>query len=213
MGAEAVAPMNPSAAPTPEAAPAAQAAPGEAGAAPEVAEDLLRIPAFAGLFAGEPPALSASGQEMAKRPEGKLIQENVDGLKKMGIGLYRSIGGDVGVLFNQFYISGEELKAADEAGKLQEVAPPFDAVNQQVAGMGQDQHPAAKKRQQPQGFKTAPAPAPPQMGSPVTAPAPATPKDIKAQQARMKNMQPGSPTSGPKPGAGRLLNSILKPVI
>jgi hypothetical protein len=173
----------------------------------------LKIPAFAGLFAGQPPAFSANPKELGARPEGKLIEENVEGLKKMGIGLYRSLGGDVGVLFNQFYITGEELKAADEAGKLQEIAPPFDAVNQQVAGMGQDQHPAAKQREQPQGFKVAPAPTPPQVGSPVTAPAPATPKDIKAQQARMKNMQPGSPTSGPQPGAGRLLNSILKPVI
>ena len=166
-----------------------------------------------GLFAGSPPALSAPLAEFAKRPEGQLIQKNAPMLQKAGMGLYRSIGGDLGVMFNSFYVSGEEIKAADEAGKLTEIAPPFDAINQQIAGMGADAHPALQKREQPQGFKTAPAKNPPQSQSPVRMPPPSAEKDIKAQQARMKNMAPGSPTSGPKPGAGRMLNSILKPVL
>lgn len=207
MGAEGVTPTSPTAPPQ------APVASGEAATGGELSDDLLRIPAVSGLLAGEPPALSTSIADMDKRPEGKVIENNLSGLKKAGVGLYRSLQGDVGVLFNHFYITGEELKAADEAGKLQEVAPPFDAVNAQISSMGADQHPALKKREVPQGFKTAPAPTPPQSGSPVTAPAPPTKSEAEIQQKRMANMQPGSPTSGPKPGAGRMLNSILKPVL
>lgn len=208
--APAVEPTNPAA--SQEAPPEAQAGAGEAGQAAGIPDEVLQIPAFQGLFAGSPAAVSASLQDMMKRPEAKVIQGAMPTLQKAGIGTYRSLGGDVVALFNQFYITGEELKQADQAGQLEQVAPPFDAVNQQIASMGADAHPSLQQREVPGAFKQAPANAP-QMASPVSAPAPSTPKDIKAQQARMKNMQPGSPTSGPKPGAGRILNNILKPVL
>jgi hypothetical protein len=208
--APAVEPMNPQDANM--GAPAAQAAPGGAEAAPSIPDEVLQIPAFQGLFAGEPAAISAPLSTFAKRPEAKVIQNALPALMQAGIGTYRSLAEDTAVLFNQFYLSGEELRAADEAGRLQEIAPPFDAVNQQISGMGKDGHPSLKERKVPGAFKQASA-NPPQSASPVSMPPPSSEKDIKAQQARMKNMQPGAPTSGPVPGAGRLLSNILKPVI
>jgi hypothetical protein len=152
-------------------------------------------------------------EEFTKRPEGQAIQQNLPALQQMGMGLYRSLGGDVGVVFNRFYISGEEITEADKAGKLTDVAPPFDSVNAAVGKMGAKEHPALKERQVPEGFKTAPVPNPPQSASPVSAPKPASEQEVQAQRARMKNMAMGAPTSGPKPGAGRTLNAILKPVV
>lgn len=200
--------------PAPEVTPVDPAAAAPEGQSP-LPQDLIAIPAFQGLLAGAPAAVSASISEFASRPEGKLIQEHKDELLKAGIGLYHSMQGDLGVLFNQMYISGEELKTADKEGKLTSVAPPFDQVNQQLASAGAD-HPILKDTLAPTGPKMAgppsilpsvastPAPGP----SPIPAPAPQ-----KQIGAKMRNLAMGSPTSGPKPGEGRILNQILKPVI
>jgi hypothetical protein len=216
----AVQPINPQAAAAPEdaqalkeALPSAQAAPGEAGEAPALSDDLLKIPAMMGLLAGQPAALSAPLETFQKKPEAKIIQQNLPALESAGMGRYRSLAGDTAVLFNRFYVSPEEIQSADQAGQLTQIAPPFDQVNAAISGKGAKDHPALQEgRKVPGGFKMG-TPNPPQSASPVSAPPPSAEKDMRAQQARMKNMQPGSPTSGPKPGAGRLLNQILKPVL
>lgn len=167
-------------------------------------DELLQIPAMQALFAGSPPALSTSLKDFSNRPEAKLMGDHKDELMKAGIGFYRSLGGDLGVLFNQLHIAGQDLQEADKAGKLLEVAPPFDQVTQQVTGSG-EAHPSLTA-QVPGGPKTAaPQAIPP-------SPAPASVQN-KQTTARLKNVQPGSPTSGPAPGAGRILNNILKPVV
>jgi hypothetical protein len=167
-------------------------------------DELLQIPAMQALFAGSPPALSTPLQDFGKRPEAKLLGEHKDALMKAGIGFYRSLGGDLGVLFNQLHIAGQDLQEADKAGKLLEVAPPFDQVTQQVMGSG-EAHPSLSA-QVPGGPKTA---------APQAVPPTPTPASVQNKQAtaRIKNIQPGSPTSGPAPGAGRIMNNILKPVV
>lgn len=178
-------------------------------------DELIQIPAFQGLLAGSPGAVSAPIEDFAKRPEGQLIQQHKNDLLAAGIGLYRSLAGDLGVLFNQAYINGEDLKTADKEGKLTEVAPSFDEVNQQLAGSG-DAHPILNA-QPPTGIKQPGAPSvlPPVAsteGAPPAGPmAPPTPQ--KAIGQKMRNLALGSPTSGPAPGQGRILNSILKPVL
>lgn len=178
-------------------------------------DDLIAIPAFQGLLAGAPPAVSASITDFANRPEGKLIQEHKEDLLKAGIGLYRSLQGDLGVLFNQMYLSGEELKTADKEGKLPEIAPPFDQVNQQLAASGAD-HPLLQGAPAPTGPKQGGAPSilPPVASTPAPPAGPMTlPTPQKQVASKMRNLALGSPTSGPKPGEGRLLNAILKPVL
>jgi hypothetical protein len=199
---------------TPETAPAEDEAAGqpETGA-PKVPDAVLKIPAIQALFVGKPPALSAPIKEFSDRPEGKLISENKDILFQAGLGLYRSLSGDIGVLFNQMHIHPEELKAADKAGQLGKIAPPFDAINHMISKSGAN-HPALTTDSVPGGPKPAPMPAVPQMNSaqvgPTQSPAAA---QRKALAAKVSALQPQSPTTGAQPGGGQLLNSILRPVV
>lgn len=198
-------------APMPESAPpAAPEAEGEQGAG--LPDELLQIPALQGVFAGSPVAFSATLVDFQKRPEGQLIGKNMKGLQSSGIGLYRSLDGNLGVLFNQLKISGDQIKQADQGGKLLELAPPFDEVNASLGQSGGANPVLAA------GAPTGPAampPTPPQMGQAPMAggKAPSAAAQKKVMTARITNSQMGSPTSGPRPGSGRLLNSILKPVV
>jgi len=120
------------------------------------------------------------------------------------MGLYRSLGGDLGVIFNQLKLNGEQLKAADQAGKLLEVAPPFDVVNQQVAGSGEGN--PVLSAQPPTGAAGNTPAAANQMKSAVRSPAPMPASSQKSlTNARLKNLGPSKPT-----GQGQLLQSILK---
>lgn len=190
---------------SPETAPKADASAGK------LPDELIQLPAFQALFSGQPPALSGSLKELEKRPEAKLVASNKEALLRSGIGFYRSLGGDLGVLFNQLYIHPSELQAADKAGKLQEIAPPIDTVAQGISKSGKDNPVLAHSGKLPAGFKGAPVSTPPQSSS-GGAPLPASAQK-KVTGARITNLQPGAPTSGPAPGAGRLLNEILKPVL
>lgn len=169
---------------------------------------ILQIPAMQAILAGKPAAVSAPLAEFEKRPEAKALLDNKDALLKAGFGLYRSLSGEVGVVFNSFHIHPQELKAADQAGKLQQIAPPFDAVNDAVGKAGLNDHPVLQANEVPIGPKGPPMPTPPQLNSPMGSPVPAS-VQRKAMTARLNNLTPGGPTSGPQPGGGRLLNSIL----
>lgn len=199
-----VEPKTPSA--TPTAAPATATEDKDGDGIPDA---IMQIPALAAVIAGQPAAVSAPIETFAKRPEGQAIVQYKDRLFKAGLNLYRSLSGDTGVLFNHFYIAPEDLQAADKAGKLAEVAPPFDSVNEQVGKSGQN-HPAVTSKGPQGGFATPKVQTPPQSGA---TPAPSTPAQVKAAEQRMKNMAPKSPTKTANPGAGKLLNAILKPVI
>lgn len=174
-----------------------------------LSDEILQIPAMQAVFAGSPAAFSASLKDFEKRPEAKLIVQNKDALMKAGMGLYRSLGGDLGVIFNQLKLSGEQLKSADQAGKLLELAPPFDQVNQQVASSGEGN--PVLSAADPAGMAGFTPPAASQMNSAVRGPAPLPASSQKAlTNARIKNQMLGKPTDGPKPGQGRILNNILK---
>jgi len=201
----------------PNAAPAAPEAPEQAAQAPEqpqeappsgtLPDDLLQIPAMQGLIAGAPPAVSAPIKEFATKKEAKLIIDNQDLLQRAGMGFYRSLSGELGVIFNGLRIQPDVLTQADKAGKLLDVAPPFDKVNEQLSKAG-IKHPSLTATA-PTGAPSAPPPAP---NMPVVAP-PAPAQQSKLMNSRLKNLAPTAPTSGAAPGQGRLLNNILKPVI
>lgn len=198
-------------------APAPEEAPAEAAPAPEASlpDEVLQIPAIQGLITGEPAAVSAPLKEFSKRGEAEVIAKNSQSLMKAGMGFYRSLDGQIGVVFNQMYLPGETLKQADQAGKLLEVAPPFDTVNEALGKTGLA-HPALASGGPPAGPAVSGPPETPQAAqAPMQAGAAPLPASAqrKLMSARVTNMQQGSPTSGPSPGAGRLLNSILKPVV
>lgn len=221
-------PVQPSAGASPEVpvvpqAPPEAVAPAPAGppAAPEddsagLSPDLVQIPAMQALLAGSPAAVSVPIAGFEKTPEGKAIVSNKDSLLDAGVAFYTSLSGDLGVMFNRMFVSDAEIKAADSAGKLAEVAPPLANVNQMVGSAG-GSHPLLGELPPSKGFQpgTPPpiTPLPDTGGGPITPASPAKKIQDKVLGAKMLATAPGSPTSGPKPGAGRLLNQILKPVI
>jgi len=187
-------------------------APAAPGAAPaqSLPDDLVRLPAIQALIAGDPaPAFSASIKTFSKREEAKKIAANAQILQQAGIGFYKALDGETGVVFNGLYLNPEEIKAADAAGKLKEIAPPFDEVTKMVKG-GKDA-PALRHKGVPQGFKEAPMPEPPAAGPSV--PPPTAGAQKKVASARMAALKPQPPTAGSAPGQGELLRSILKPVV
>lgn len=201
-------PKDGAAAPAPAAETPAPA-PDESGQASKLPDDLLKLPTIQALMAGSPAAASGSIEEFAKRPEGKIIASNKGPLMSAGFGFYKSLDGSTGVVFNGLYIHGDQIKQADQAGKLQEIAPPFDHIGSAVATSG-SAHPAlAHDGNVPQEMAVAPVQAVPQMAS---APQPPASVENKLTTARLKNVAAGSPTSGGKPGGGRLINSIMRPV-
>lgn len=202
--------VDPTAATTP--LPVAPEAPPAGGKGPKLPDSLLKSPAIQGLLVGKPGAISASITDFKKRPEAENLMKHKEDLFKAGMGLYRSLDGQTGVIFNRLYVHDDELKQADAAGQLTQLAPPFDSVDHHIAKSGIF-HPALdSKHVTPGGFKTAPMPVVPQSANAPMAQSPASVQN-KLATARVSNLQPGSPTSGPVPGAGRLLNQVLKPVL
>lgn len=173
----------------------------------DLPDELLQIPAMQAVMAGQPGAFSAVLSQFEKMPESKVIAANKDKLMQAGFGLYRSLDGQHGAVFNQLFVSPDEIKAADKAGQLAVVAPPFDQLNMEVGKAGAA-NPVLAEGERPADFRA---------GMPAPAPGPVEPPSASAQQSlatkRANNMQLGSPTSGPVPGEGRLLNTILKPVV
>jgi hypothetical protein len=211
----------------PEATAGAEITPGSPTAPPAhvkgLPDALLQVPAMQGLFAGSPPALSANLKEFAKNPTAELIAKNKDDLMRAGIGFYRSLSGDLGVIFNQMHIHPEDLQAADKAGKLLAVAPNFLSIDHEISKSGPN-HPLLHISGPPTSAAAPTMKAPPQfasMGTP-TAPPPSSGPGIspvssaiqkQVMDLRAKSLSPGSPTSGPAPGAGRILNQILAPSV
>ncbi len=211
----------------------AQGAAPQEPAAPSVnvPKELVKHPAFQALFAGAPPAVSYHLKGFEDRSERELFSENKDFLQRAGIRVYKAMSGERGVIYNALHIHPADLQAADKMGKLDQIAPDFDVVNHAIAKSGlanpilrAENVPGAPPRSRavtiaPQAASQAALAArvsgnmapTPQSSPPVVPSLPAS-AQRQLMAARATALQPGSPTSGPAPGQGRLLNSILKPV-
>lgn len=176
--------------------PAPDAATGQPEA--EIPDEVLAIPAFRGLLEGKPAAAFAVDGETG--PEIAAIVKNAQTLMETGFGFYRGLDDKTNVVFNTQFISGDEIKKADQAGKLAEVAVPFSELQSSFNSA--------------MGRSAAPAPAPSAAPAPGASGAP-QPAEVasRTNNARIKNLQPGAPSSGPAPGQGRLLNNILKTTV
>lgn len=161
--------------------------------------DIVDIPVIYNIAKGSPPAVSAP--DKSDDPAVQAITKHAQDLVAAGFGLYQSIDGKSWVLFNTQAISAADLHDADAAGKLLEVAPAFSSVKTAAPGQGAPG--------QPPGAPAAAPQAPAQV--PESQPAPSVQR--KLATSRQANLAPGGPTSGPAPGAGRLLNNILKPAV
>ena len=210
-----VEPNDPNAQPaTPPPVEPTQAAPGQPAGVAGLPPDLLKIPALQALVAGTPPALSMKLKGNEDRDEVALVKKHQEPLQAAGMGFYKSISGEYGVMFNALRIHPDDLQAADKAGKLLLVAPDFDAVDHAVAKSGMD-HPAMHASPPPRtpAMAQSSAAGPPQMASGKFSPPVAAAVARRLIQQRIQNMQVSAPTGGPAPGAGQLTNAIMKPVI
>lgn len=194
-------PVSPS--PTPS-APAETPPASETESTGSLPSEITKFSPLMAVLAGQPPAFSTP---VANKDERLLkIWANRDRLSEAGIAFYRSLTGDTGVIFNSLRIHPETLKQADRAGKLLEVAPPYDLIEKALAGKPLD----LEGFQAPEGLPQLPAPETPQ-----AAQSPVAPLSAGAQKAiatkRMAALVPKEPTKGLKPGAGRVLNAILTP--
>lgn len=161
---------------------------------PSIPDEVLQIPAFAGLLRGSPPAVSAPREP--RTPEYDVIERNAESLLASGFGFYRPLDDSGTVVFNTQFISAEELQVADKSGKLDQLTTPVGELTAAFnAELGDD------------GATPAAAAAPP--------PAPMSPTPVVPQvnNLRKTNLQQGAPTSGPAPGQGRILNNILKSAV
>ena len=172
---------------------------------------VLKLHPIQALIAGTPPATSMPIEAFKKTPEAETIVKNGDALKQAGFGFYKSLNGHTGVIFNALHIHPQDIQAADKAGKLEQIAPPWNHVAHVISKSGSD-HPALLSKGVPAGPATATPVPPPQSATGMVAPEPAS-AQTKTQTARLMALQPGAPTSGAAPGQGRLLNSILKQVV
>jgi hypothetical protein len=157
---------------------------------------LEEVPALQLLLNGSPPATFAPKE--AQFPELKVLEKHLKDLGKAGFGVYGTKDGSNVVLFNGLYITPEQVKKADEAGQLDSVAVPYEELR---GALG-----AESAQGEPDTAGATVTPPAPSGGAPA-----ATPKSVTT--ARTKNISIGAPTSGPAPGQGRILNSILKPVV
>lgn len=162
----------------------------------QIPDEVLELPVMFGLLNGAPPAVWA--ETGRKDPEIAVVVKHAKDLENAGLGFYKSEDAKTTVLYNSTFVSQDELRKADKAGNLTEVVPAYDAVKSSAE--------AAISGQAPSSLPGAPVTQ--AAGSP---PSSATQKSLATKRAN--NLQVGAPTSGAVPGAGRILNNILKPTI
>lgn len=222
-------PISPAESPTPELPPsgdpaAAAAAPTSPANEPGVANpfglppEIASLPAVQLVSVGSPPAIRVGPGEYY--PEIDAVVDNLPKVLQSGLDVYRSMK-DEFVFFNPLFISEDELKYLDEQGKLADSVPDYGQVTgSQPQEIPDDQIASYLDRgdQIASGIAEATQGAPEEKptngpGTPTPVPAP-TPQE---QAAVMRNQQQamsamgGPPTSGPRPGGGRLLNALLQP--
>lgn len=159
-------------------------------------------------MSGSPPAVSANIEAAQQTEFGALVAQYGQQLQQAGMAFYRAQNGDLGVVFNQLFVPPEEIQRADQEGRITEIAPPLEDVEQAILTGDPNANPVlnAQTPGSPpvaQAGGAAPTAMPPAGGG--------TPSRVTTQ--RKQNLAAGSPTSGPRPGAGRILNEILKPVV
>ena len=191
--------------PTPAAEPSEKPDAKEGDTTGGLPDELLeKAPALGLLMEGAPPATYAAKD--AEYPELKVVEKHIKELGKAGFGVYGTKDGNNVVLFNGLLITPEEIAAADEAGTLDQVATPYDQLRAEFGGADSQSGGGAPASADVPGLPAGVAVSGASGGQPAGA-------QKATANARAKAIQPGAPSSGPSPGAGRILNNIVKPVI
>jgi hypothetical protein len=175
---------------------------------PALPEEVLKIPAMGALLQGSPPA--TYGPLKSKMPEIETLSKHAQDLKNAGFAAFESesMPGNF-VLFNGLIIKPEEVAQADKAGQLDSVAVPFETL---VKSFDSAKKNADVPMDGSPPSQAAPGEAIVPVGGSSVPPLPAS-AQRRTMSARVANLVPGSPTSGPAPGRGRVINAISKPVV
>lgn len=149
-------------------------------------------------------------------PKASKIAESSEALLDAGMDFYKALDSST-VFFNPRSISEAQIQEADRNGQLVNLVPDYETLSGEKPAKPT---PAIAKRLREQmgvageaPTSIIPAPAggantlPPASGGPSAA------EEAELAGKRVANVSPGSPTSGPRPGAGRILNSLLKPAV
>lgn len=182
-----------------------QATPAASEPTTEIPEDVLAIPAVYGLLNGAPPAVYV--ERTRKDPEIQTVVKHQKELVDSGFGFYQTKNGKYTVFYNGAYVSPDELKKEDAAGTLTETVAYYGDVKQTFDSALGGTAPESGGAPLP-GEPAAATPAATAGGSP-----PSSRVQNTLATARVNNLNPGSPTSGPVPGRGRILNNVLKSAI
>ena len=197
-------------APTAPAAPVAPALEATKGA-PKIPEDVQNNPVVKDVLAGRLPGVLV--RPGVYYPKAFKIAESMEGLIEVGLDLYFAQDEST-VLFNPIHLSAEELQTADSQGKLHQIVPDYETISGErpgkppkgtKLGYGYSQAPAASQ-----------APSTPTGGAGPAAmalPPAGSQEKIANERVNRLNIAQGSPSSGPIPGGGRVLNAAVAPAI
>lgn len=217
-------PPEPSPAPTPMAgaSPAPSSAPTATEAAPnpfDLPPEVAQAPIVQMVSVGAPPAVRVGAGEYF--PELDPILEQLPTILQQGLDLFKAQDESF-VFFNPLFITEQELAYLDQNGQLASAVPDYASVTgsqpqeipDEEIGAYVDRGDALKEKLMALGTPQGPAPG---AGQATGAPTPVPAADPGAQQAaaqaaaRAIAAMAGEPTTGPRPGGGRLLNALLAP--
>ena len=171
-------------------------------------DSIAKNPAFVAILTGQiPGVLFPMDREYASAVPLRNSPEDLDAV---GLEMYITGAQDSAVIFNPEVVSVEELQAADQADKLAEILPEYGELT------GEQPQPVQPNTPLEQDLASTGAPSPslppPTEGGDIMAPPPsAVSKPLN--KVRAKNVVPGGPTTGPKPGAGRVANMLATDAI
>jgi hypothetical protein len=179
---------------------------------------VANVPAVKLVSIGAPPAVRVGPGEYY--PEIDPVIDHMDTVLSSGLDVYHAMDNSM-VLFNPLFIQEAELQYLDQNGQLQDVVPDYGQVtgnqpqeipDDQIAAFVDRGDAMAAKLNELSGpgeeeVSVQPAGQP----TPVPQPSPAEQAAVVDNQSRAMRAFGGSPTSGPHPGGGRLLNALLQP--
>jgi hypothetical protein len=182
---------------------------------------VANIPAVQMIAVGSPPAVRVSPGEYY--PEIDPLVDNLDKVIESGLDVYRTQKDSL-VMFNPLFISGDELAYLDQAGKLESVVPdygtmtgsvPKELTDEEVAKYVDRSDAVQGKLQGLRDMEPEPEPVEQPVGTPTPVPAPSPGQINAVMQDQNQAIQAfgGPPTTGARPGGGRLLNALLKPPV
>lgn len=178
----------------PDQADAATAATPETNTGELPVDQIAELPPVRAVLEGKPAAIYAD--ETVNSPLAHTIGKNFKKVGELGLALYRSPN-KVVVMFNPAVLDPSDLRAADRAGKLDDVAVSMASFESTGAPKTPESAPGA-----PEPVSGAPAPV--SEGLTPRAQSKLAGKRITAL------MDDEAPSKRPVPGAGKILNGLLE---